>query len=588
MAVEILVPGPPVVLRKPSGDPAAVTAYAAELLTSSANLDDFDTFALDSGLTAGWEGDAATAYRQVSRTTATDAQAMGMTLRKVSRAADDYAETLTTLQSRYDGLVDRRAVLVDRRQQLIADIDAAVDVTDAEIAVLRDRASDLTTDITTLTTDHDDLHTDADANDCTMISAFSSSDTLDKSRRQAAGTPDPADTAMQQGGSPLDGDSTPGQVNAWWDSLTDDERAAVIAAYPDVIGNADGVPITARDQANRIVLGTDLAALGLLEQRGELSYEQRIALQNARAAEDALANGAGRTDPITDEPLEPSLVIYDPYAFDGDGRMAISLGNPDTADNVSVLVPGLTTNSSSASSLTTDAYNIYEAARYADPYSSTASMMWIGYDAPSDWDSLTVAGEGRATEGGALLADTVDGLRASRDGSAAHLTVVGHSYGSTTVGHAAYDHGLAADDIVVVGSPGLGGDVDHASDLGIGADHVWAGNNSRDPVAALADDGWFGSHTLGGAGMGNDTVEDDMGANRFQAESTTRGDVRWFDDHSKYFEPNSESLYNISQVIAGDYDEVIGADYTHDPWYDSPQDPEWDREPTTINRSPEW
>jgi uncharacterized protein YoxC len=588
MVVEIAVPGPPVVLRRPKGEPAAVTAYAAELLTSSSNLDDFDTFAMGAALTESWEGEAATAYRQVARSTAADAQAMGMTLRKVSRAADDYAETLTALQSRYDGLVDRRAVLVDRRQQLISDINAAVDVTDAQIAVLRDRAADLTTDITTLTTDHDDLHTDVDANDRTMISAFSSSDTLEKSRRQSAGTPDPADTAMQRDGSPLGGDSTPEQVNSWWESLSDDEKAAVTAAYPDVVGNADGIPVSARDDANRIVMGTDLAALALLEERGELSYEQRIALENARSAEDALANGAGRTDPITDEPLDPSLVIYDPYAFDGDGRMAISLGDPDTADNVSVLVPGLTTNSSSASSLTTDAYNIYEASRFADPSASTASMMWIGYDAPSDWDSLTVGGEGRATEGGALLADTVDGLRASRDGDPAHLTVVGHSYGSTTVGHAAYDEGLAADDIVVVGSPGLGGDVDHASDLGIGADHVWAGNNSRDPVAALADDGWFGSHTLGGAGMGNDTVEDDMGANRFQAESTTRGDVRWFGDHSKYFEPNSESLYNISQVVAGDYDEVIGADHTHDPWYDAPQDPEWDREPTTINRSPEW
>ncbi|MBC7630879.1 alpha/beta hydrolase [Aeromicrobium sp.] len=582
MVVEIAVPGPLPTLRKPEGEPTAVTAYAGELLTSSSNLDDFDTFAMQKSLTEGWEGDAAAAYGNASRTTARDAQAMGLTLRKISRAADDYAESLTALITRFDGLAERLRFLSSRRMQLISDINAAGEATDAEIASLRQRAREVGTDISSLASDDNILHADAAVNERTMVAAFSSSDSLDKSRRQAAGTPDPADLAMQRPGSPTSEGSTPEQVNAWWGSLSGDERAAVIAANPTVIGNGDGIPIEARNEANRIVLDTDIEGLGLLDSRSEISYEQNQALDNARAAQAALNSGADRDDPITGLPLDPHLVMYDPYAFDGDGKIAISLGNPDSADHVSVLVPGLTTNSGSATSLTTDAFNIYESARYADPGASVASMMWIGYDAPSDWDSLTVAGEGRAEDGGGYLADTVDGLRASRDGDPAHLTVVGHSYGSTTVGHAASDHGLAADDIVLVGSPGAGGDVDNASDLGIGADHVWAGNNSRDPVAALADDGWFGAHTLGGAGMGNDTAEDDFGANRFQAESTSRGDVRWFGDHSKYFDPDTESLYNISQVVTGDYGDVVSAEHTYDPWYDGPQDPEWDRTPTVY------
>ncbi len=213
--------------------------------------------------------------------------------------------------------------------------------------------------------------------------------------------------------------------------------------------------------------------------------------------------------------------------------------------------------------------------------------MWIGYDAPSDTmrDFPRVGFEGAAREGGERLSEYVDGLRATDTGTQAHLTVVGHSYGSTATAHAATDAGLAADDIVLVGSPGAGGGVDHASDLGVGADHVWAGNNSRDGVAQLADDGWIGGGTLFGAGLGNDVAEDDFGANRFRAELTTRNEnTNLSDAHENYFKPGSESLYNIAQIVVGDYDQVVAADHTYDPFWRSPVDPEWDRTPENYDK----
>ena len=182
--------------------------------------------------------------------------------------------------------------------------------------------------------------------------------------------------------------------------------------------------------------------------------------------------------------------------------------------------------------------------------------------------------------GGARLADTIDGLRAGRDGEPAHLTAIGYSYGSTTVGHGAHDEGLAADDIVVVGSPGLGEDTDHARDLGIDPDHVWAGANSNDPVADLGNRGALHLETFGGLGLGDDPVEDDFGANRFQAESTSRGGLNPFADHAKYFDHDTESLANIARIVNGDYDAVTRAGHLHDPWLGGPQDPEADRTPT--------
>ena len=88
--------------------------------------------------------------------------------------------------------------------------------------------------------------------------------------------------------------------------------------------------------------------------------------------------------------------------------------------------------------------------------------------------------------------------------------------------------------------------------------------------------------TLLGAGLGDDPAEDDFGAIRFEAESTTRGDLPGFDQHSLYFDHNTESLYNISQIVNGNYDGVNEAEHNYDPWWGGVQDPELDRDPTTT------
>jgi pimeloyl-ACP methyl ester carboxylesterase len=209
-------------------------------------------------------------------------------------------------------------------------------------------------------------------------------------------------------------------------------------------------------------------------------------------------------------------------------------------------------------------------------------MMWLGYDAPDAFYDAATLTEGRAEDGGGRFADAIDGLRASRPYDTAHLTVIGHSYGSTTVAHAATDRHIDVDDIVLVGSPGAGGGVDHASELGVGADHVWVGRNSEDLVAALGDHGWVGGHTLFGAGLGNDPSEDDFGAHRFEAEDVTRsGWHRGVGQHGNYFNVDTESLYNIGRVVDGHGGDVRLADHTYDPFIGGPEDPEQDRTPSS-------
>jgi hypothetical protein len=338
-----------------------------------------------------------------------------------------------------------------------------------------------------------------------------------------------------------------------------------------------------------VALERDLAEWGLLEERGLLTADEERWLENARSARDALAAIEQGIDPIDVEPIPSQLYLYDPTAFGGDGAVAVSAGDLAGADNVAVVVPGFGTDGASAGYHAERVLTLYESSRTLDGGQRNASMFWIGYDAPDNmpwqegWDASGVIGEDLATRGGDRLADTIDGLRASRDGGAAHLTVIGHSYGSTTLGHGAHDHGVPADDLVFVGSPGVGGATDHATDLGIDPGHVWAGANSRDPIAGLGNHGWWHLESaLGGAGLGDDPAEDAFGAHRFRAESTTRAaddGFAAFGDHSKYFDHDTESLFNISQVVNGRYAAVRAAGHVTDPWYTDPQDPEWGRRP---------
>ncbi len=101
--------------------------------------------------------------------------------------------------------------------------------------------------------------------------------------------------------------------------------------------------------------------------------------------------------------------------------------------------------------------------------------------------------------------------------------------------------------MVLVGSPGPG--VERAKQLHLPAGHVFVGASSRDPVSYLDR-------------FGKDPAHASFGATRFRAEDPTRNSWRVdVDDHSKYFDPGSESLANIVDVVTADYADVERAAY---------------------------
>ena len=376
---------------------------------------------------------------------------------------------------------------------------------------------------------------------------------------------------------------------SWWSSLTTEQKLAVVALYPGRVGNADGMPAWVRDLANRTLLAGDLAYLQAKEGAGTLSQFETRVLENARSVRGVLFSHEGHADPLTGDATVSQLYIYDPRAFGGDGRIAIAIGDLDTARHLAVSVPGMMSDATGLGSGRTQ--NIYDESRWASGQ-SVAVLDWLGYDAPNfnttpgslsesftdavseGLDIAGVANQDMATEGARRLAATVHGLNAMRAPDA-HLTVIGNSYGSTTAAIAADEFGLEADDLVLTGSPGAG-NADNADDFTTGDDHTWVGSASHDVVTYLGETGgWDPADALADAlpgveQMGNDPSEDAFDANRFRAENVDRGDSWNIDDHGRYFSADSESLYNVSAVVTGDYDAVTAADPRHkDPFVET-------------------
>ncbi|GAA2805817.1 hypothetical protein GCM10010441_33350 [Kitasatospora paracochleata] len=338
----------------------------------------------------------------------------------------------------------------------------------------------------------------------------------------------------------------PDRVAAWWRGLDPAGRRELADAQPELIGRLDGLPAAVRDRANRLVLDR------LLARPDGLSGP---VLDGLRSIHERLAAG----------PADVLLLDLDPT---GRGRGVLSFGDPDLADHVAVYVPGFGTELAAVGRGDADRAQRLRAAgeRCADGR-TVAAVVWLGYDAPPneglDPRSAQVADDGRARAGAAAYGRFLDGLQAARPGGAAHVTAVGHSYGSLVVGLAAgAARGPLADEVVLVGSPGVG--ADRADRLGVGAGHVHVGAAEYDPVSHLPSGaGAAGGllvgglpglavHAVGATGphelwFGEDPASAGFGAHRFHVAPGDPGHA--FASHSAYFE--GESLDNIAHVVAG-------------------------------------
>jgi hypothetical protein len=349
------------------------------------------------------------------------------------------------------------------------------------------------------------------------------------------------------------------QVASWWSQQSDANKKWLIEHYPEKIGNLNGVDGASRNKANRIVLDQKLADLpgeiarldaeaadapspfirnALLLRKAKLEHE----LNELTVVQQTLNKGA---DPDTGEGGDgvPRQLL----GLDTSGRNVkaiVAQGDVDTADHVGVVVPGLHTNvGKNLDAYDNRATDLYKNAKLQTKPGETVAMVeYLGYDAPQvELEAITTK---YAEEGAVGLAGFLNGMDASREHGAGdtHITLFGHSYGSTTSGMAAtlVNDGVV-DDIVLAGSPGAG--VQHVSEYHVPEGHAWvsAAPYAYDMVQGLGTDFNFGKNpdTMGGF-------------NRLSGNVGPAPDE--YDPvglHMEYFTDKTQAQYEIAGVMAG-------------------------------------
>lgn len=477
-----------------------------------------------SGLTAGWPDSAGTAFQARVGQHLRTAAVTGSEMAELARRADVFATEVTSAKSQIVSLIEAN---LPRFADIVADQPSAAQ--------------------------------DQFVNEVAALVRGVLSDAAGRIAGAKGG-------ALGRAGGPPPG-ATPAEVNQWWEALLPEQRAAMLRESPDLIRNLDGIPAAVRDEANRAVLQREIDALTARENdltdqlwRGhdlngaaarELA-EVKSKLAGLRDIQRAVAAGgpAGR---------EPMLLGLDTA---GDGRAIVSLGNPDTARNVATLVPGVGASLGSIKGELDRANLLWDAAaRAGSP--STAVVAWVGYDAP-DTVLPAAASESYAEAGKGALDSFQDGLRVTHQGAPSLNTVVGHSYGTTTIGHTARDLGLAADRVVLTASPGTG--AGHASELrldGVSPERVgqriYATTAPDDPIRLANARVNVNNQILDtppgmideppphlvDVGHDIDPTLPEFGARTFPTHSDSPY------PHSAPFDAGSQSLDTIGQIIAG-------------------------------------
>lgn len=355
----------------------------------------------------------------------------------------------------------------------------------------------------------------------------------------------------------------PEAVAAWWSALAPDVQDLYITGAPTIIGNLGGIPYTQRDVANRAAYAAALARYD------QLTAEQKGTLDQLKEA----LNRKGVPPGVPIQLVDFNLTAPTPL-------VAVSIGDLDTADTTTWCVPGMDFNAkNAAASWTLAAKNLHNKQRSLGSRSQ-AVVAWLGYEAP---DALGVL-DGRAASTGAnRLASELDAHHATRaaSGPVPPITVVAHSYGTTTAADALTRTRHTIDSFVLVGSAGIDTKyVTNLADLNVtdanGKPAVYTTTAADDLLAPIGVDlsgraqpnpkaANVNGMSIGGAQSFSSDGGNGPGLKRVRGHNPLGEGTRTTEPLNAsppqgggYFDPDTQSLRNIAAVTLGVTDKVDG------------------------------
>lgn len=476
---------------------------AGDLRTATAELKNARDDLRKNAAPEGWTGASSQAAEHQATRIAGSVDVACAAFDNAAAAADAFEDQLRKLETSRNELVDRRTDVNRDIDALKSAIDSTPNADEDRVRTFQSEAANLRRRVETLETRIAAWERDHEAAEAAFVAALAAVDTLAEGE-VAAKDPNRPDidalVAQLRAYERKSGDADPKAVKSWWDLLSAADRQALITEYPTLVGSMDGIPAVDRDEANRILLDHYLAEDP--DRKGLKELAERISGENGE---------------------EYHVLLLDP---EGDGKAIVAYGNPDTADNVATLLPGMGTTLDSADTYLDRIERTRQAAERIAPDEATATIWWEGYDAP-DAMNPSVMTDGDAEEGAGELDDFVDGLRATHDGSFRN-TALAHSYGGTLFGVTARDHGIDVDGATFLGSVGIA--VDDVEDLGLDPETLQSAKGGGD---------WSAKYFDWGAGAGSDP--EDAGVPTFDSDSS---------GHSGYW-GDKKTMEKVGEMIVG-------------------------------------
>lgn len=343
-----------------------------------------------------------------------------------------------------------------------------------------------------------------------------------------------------------DDNATVEDIHAWWTTLDDDTRVAVIERHGQLLGRIDGIPVPARDTCNRDELDDAITATQLEIEDLETKSRHRRALllrslHRKRGKLEGLTTIRDRIAALEAEDREVFLIDLDTR---GTGTATIAIENPDTADRKVSYLPGGGTTLNKVGGCLDDSTNLLkmiERLDYGEKPKLKTSMITRIYPVPEVFVGVVLADH--AAEEAARLCRFQHGLHVTHQGSDEDVlyNVVTHSYGGVTGTKADLLYGLHANRIAYNGLPGAVADT--VDDVSIA--EVYATAKGHDLLAALSRPRLIHNrHPL----------DPKFGALIFTSDPGRRWPLPggWsVSAHFDYFRTDGLSLYNNAQVCRG-------------------------------------